>query len=230
MESLLDDSLLRIINSQHHSNTFLLAGSENGVTRRECVIIDPGLDRARIVQGLSATQWQPIAVLCTHGHFDHIGNAGWLQTQYGIPVYMRLADLKQAKMANFMMAAFKLRERIDLPEFTLIDSQTSRLFILEREFIFHPLPGHTEGSAGITVNNLLFSGDTLFARRTALSRLPGENHAQLADSLRWLFSWIDPETLVLPGHGECARIDEIRTHNLELKHLLANNAPQSANS
>jgi glyoxylase-like metal-dependent hydrolase (beta-lactamase superfamily II) len=225
LESLLNGALLRITNADLHSNTYLLCRADALGPGSDCVIVDPGLDRACIEQAIAATGWRPVAVLCTHGHFDHVGGTAWLQQTYDLPVYLRAADIKLAKLSNFMMAAFKLKARIALPEFTLLQDGDAALDLIGRRFAFHALPGHTPGSAGILVDGLLFSGDSLYARRTALSKLPGEDHEQLRRSLKDLFSWIDASVLVLPGHGSTATIGQIQAHNEELRAFMSATHP-----
>jgi hydroxyacylglutathione hydrolase len=221
IECLHGGALRRITNDDLHSNTYLLAAPGGTGAGSACVVIDPGLDRNRIESALQDCAWQPHAILCTHGHFDHVGGTDWLQKKYGIPVYLRAGDLKLAKLSNFMMTAFKLQSRITLPEFKLVDIDDARVHAAGRQFIFYALPGHTPGSVGIVVDGLLFSGDSLYAKRIALSSLPGENHAQLRNSLQWLFDWIDPQTLVLPGHGGSSTIEEILQMNEELRVFMA---------
>lgn len=218
VELLLDGALRRITNTDLHSNTYLLADAQQSGA---CVVVDPGLDHERVAGQIADSGWTPVAVLCTHGHFDHVGGTAVLQQRYGIPVYLRSADLKLAKLSNFMMAAFKLKARIALPEFTLLPDDGAVVEALGRRFTFHALPGHTPGSAGIAVDGLLFSGDSLYARRTALSKLPGEDHDQLRASLRQLFGWIAGDVLVLPGHGGTATIDEIHAGNEALRAFMS---------
>lgn len=212
--------LRRITHTALRSNTYLLAAPDAAPAGRHCVVVDPGLDRELIEAELAQRAWRPTAVLLTHGHFDHIGSAAWLQQTYGVPVYLPAADLKLAKLANFMMKAFQLPHRITLPDFTLLPMSAAQAAQVEsagRQFTFHALPGHTPGSAGIAVDGLLFSGDTLYARRTALSKLPGEDHDQLRRSLKGLFQWIPPQVHVLPGHGASATIADILACNEALR-------------
>ena len=211
------EDVCTIVNRDFHSNTYLFRTSDQNAG----VVVDPGLDREAIERALCDSGLLPEAVLCTHGHFDHVGNAAWLQTRYQVPVYLRAADLKLAKMSNFMLAAFKLTQRVELPEFELIRDDDGPVQCGGKSFMFHPLPGHTPGSAGIRVDDLLFSGDTLYARKMALSRLPGEDHALLRKSLVNLFSWIDGGVRVMPGHGDNATIGEIQKHNTELHAFMA---------
>ena len=222
VETLLQGALKRITNHELHSNTYLLADPQQSGA---CVVVDPGLDRERVEGAIADSGWRPVAVLCTHGHFDHVGSTAALQERFGVPVYLRAQDQKTAKLSNFLMAAFKIKARIALPEFTLLADDGASVDVAGRHFTFHALPGHTPGSAGILVDGLLFSGDSLYARRTALSKLPGEDHDQLRASLKALFAWIPGDTLVLPGHGGTATIDQIHAGNEELRAFMAAAVP-----
>jgi glyoxylase-like metal-dependent hydrolase (beta-lactamase superfamily II) len=209
---------VRIVSNQgFHSNTYLLKIGDDSA----CVVVDPGLDREAIEQDIAVCNWQPQAVLCTHGHFDHLGSAAWVQSTYQVPVYLCAADLKLARLSNFMLAAFNLNRRIDLPDFQLVNEGDAVVECDGQSFVFHSLPGHSPGSAGIAVNDLLFSGDSLYARGTALSRLPGEDHAVLRASLDRLFTWVGDGVRVLPGHGGSATIEDIRSNNKELRAFMA---------
>lgn len=225
LSHLLGGSLRRVTNSELGTNSYLLAAPEQTGRGSACTIIDPGLDRTELEKALCDTGWLPESVLCTHGHFDHVGGAAWLQQRFGVPVFLCAADLKLAKLSNFMMAAFKLKKRIELPDFTVFDAlNTGDITTIEstgRQFIFHAMPGHTPGSCAITVDSLMFSGDSLYARHIGLSKLPGEDHNELRNSLHRLFGWIGGQVLVLPGHGGEATIDEIHAENTSLKSFMA---------
>jgi glyoxylase-like metal-dependent hydrolase (beta-lactamase superfamily II) len=210
------DTLRVVANQGFSSNTYLLASATPG----RCVVVDPGLDSASLTLELDEAAWVPEAVLCTHGHFDHVGGAAELQSQHHIPVYLCAADVKAAKMSNFLMAAFKIEKRIKLPEFQLLEGEDPRLDCAGRSFLFHSAPGHTPGSAVIEVDDLLFSGDSLYARRVGLSQLPGEDSSTLRRSLRRLFTRVGGEVLVLPGHGGSAALKDIRENNRKLREFM----------
>ena len=88
--------VIRVRNSTFASNTYLYRVGTAGA----CAIIDPGLDQDRIEEQLAAHGLTPRAVLCTHGHFDHVGCAHHFQQTYRIPVYLHRADAALVKSAN----------------------------------------------------------------------------------------------------------------------------------
>lgn len=209
------DNLLVVFNSTLRSNSYVLRIPQGG-----CVIVDPGLDHEALQAALAECEWRPEAVLCTHGHFDHVGGAARLQSDYHVEVFLHPDDFKTARMSNFLMAAFKIPDRIAMPRFTPVLSDGSAFDVHGLTFRCHAMPGHTPGSVAFDADNLLFSGDSLYARQIGLSGLPGEDHAMLRRSLQQLFSWVETDVQVLPGHGTSATVAEILESNVELRRFL----------
>jgi glyoxylase-like metal-dependent hydrolase (beta-lactamase superfamily II) len=77
-------------------------------------------------------------------------------------------------------------------------------------------PGHSPGSSSYHVRhgeeNLLLSGDTLFAGSIGRSDLPGGDGAELIRSLR-LFTDLPDDLPVYPGHGPSTTIGRERREN-----------------
>lgn len=160
-----------------------------------------------------------MAVFCTHGHFDHIGSAAWFQRTYGAPVYLHRADERVARTNNFLLMAIKRPERIEVPKLTLVDDGFT-IEIGGRRISYRHTPGHTPGSCAIASGDQLFTGDTVYSRGIGLSKLPGERHDQLRETILGLIPHL-VHSEVHPGHGPSAHGAEILEGNAALRSFLA---------
>lgn len=70
------------------TNTWLIKNKENG----ELLIVDPADESARIEEKINRMGGKPVAILLTHGHFDHTLAADDLRDEYGIPVIACAAE------------------------------------------------------------------------------------------------------------------------------------------
>jgi glyoxylase-like metal-dependent hydrolase (beta-lactamase superfamily II) len=189
-------------------------------TPRECILIDPGLDREAIQAALDEAHLTPVAIFCTHGHFDHLGSAEYFRRKYSIDVHFHAADAKVAESSNFLMMALKLPSRIDVPEahVAVIDG-----FVWssgdDRVEILH-VPGHTPGSTVVLFGGHAFTGDTLYRDDVWLGSLPGMNKTQLVESVRRLWDLLPDGTPIYPGHGGAALFGEIKRSNAPLRRML----------
>jgi glyoxylase-like metal-dependent hydrolase (beta-lactamase superfamily II) len=197
------------------SNSYIVAADVPGGG----VLVDTGLDPAPIDAALEELAIQPAHILCTHGHFDHIGSAAYFQRKYGAPVYLHEADRKTASMCNFLLQAMGMAERVVAPDLTFI-SHGFALDVGSFQARFRHTPGHTPGSCMVEIANHLFSGDTLYARGLGLSKLPGEQPAKLRESIAGLWDELD-RFVVHPGHGPTATGADIKTRNDALLSFLS---------
>ena len=186
----------------------------------ECFIVDPGLDAAPIEAALAEHQLAPRAVLCTHGHFDHAGTAAHFQKQYGCPVYLHERDLKTLRSSNFLLMAFNIPARMQMPEVLPVTDAEPLVRIGGVMVRYHAVPGHTPGSCAIEHAGSLFTGDTLYSRGVGLSKLPGENAAELRCSIQAIWERFPDDTMVRAGHGEPAAFGWIKQNNTALLSFL----------
>lgn len=208
--------IVRVVNREVAANTYICRTVVPGA----CFLIDPGLDREAIETALDETGLTPLAVFCTHGHFDHLGSAEYFRRKHGIDVHLHEADEKVARSSNFLMMALKMRSRITVPEASIAVADGSVWSNgSDRVEIVH-VPGHTPGSAVVLVNGQAFTGDTLYRADVWLGSLPGADQSQLVESLRRLWDLLPDDTLVYPGHGGSAAFGEIRRSNAPLRRLL----------
>lgn len=183
-----------------YTNTFLLI-SDAG----HAAVIDPAAaaeDYNKLLKKEGATLTD---ILCTHGHFDHVGSAAELKEQWHARLWCEKADLGGGQFFPLQAADSGYEEggvvKVDEMEFT----------------VWHT-PGHTPGSVCLLCGQYLFTGDTLFAGSVGRTDLPGGSTRQMNESLRKLAGLPIPEQAqVLPGHGDLSAFGEELKHNWYIK-------------
>lgn len=206
---------LRVRNAVFGSNTYLCPTQTPG----GCVLVDPGLDDTSIDLALAESGLTPAAIVCTHGHFDHVGSASIYQERFGLPVYLPRMDVQTANRSNFLMMAFKLSNRITLPRFELVDDGFA-LPIGGDLLSYRATPGHTPGSSVVTFRGEAFTGDTLYTDGVGLVSLPGEDEEMLKRSILSLWDALGDEVAIRPGHGGSSPLGELKRNNRALRTFL----------
>lgn len=207
--------VVRIKNREVSANTYLCPINASG----GCLLIDPGLDREAIEAALSDHRLTPSVILCTHGHFDHLGSAEHFRRRYSIPVHLHAADVKVARASNFVMMALKLQSRIVVPEaFASLDDRVSVGGSNGVEVA--RVPGHTPGSVVLLVDGYAFTGDTMYRDDVWRMPWPEEDGEQLVASLRTLWELLPDETLIYPGHGGAGTFGSIKQRNGPMRRML----------
>lgn len=212
----INDNVILIRNYTFLSNTYLLYSN-----KKKCIIIDPGLDLDLIKLAIENANLSPIAVISTHGHFDHIGSVVELCQIYGICFFMHSSDLKLAKSANFFIKLAKLSKHIQIPEPTLMfDKKINHFTIQDFSFEIINFPGHSNGSCIIRNENFLFSGDILYEKGLGFNHFPGEDANKLRNSIKEIRNYYNLQSLLLPGHGKHTTLSNVFSHNYELVNFL----------
>ena len=165
-------------------------------------IVDPGADVESVKAFLESNDLKPSLVIATHGHFDHIGAIPDLLNAYeGLKFHIGPGDEAmlgqpdnawppyypcRAKPANVMA---------DLSDGTMLDEGGLCAKIIAT-------PGHTPGGVCLYFEkeNLLITGDTLFAGSCGRTDFPGGSMPTLMASLARL-AVLPQETRVISGHG-----------------------------
>jgi len=216
--------MLRIVNDALPSNTYIAETAVPG----QVVVVDPGLGGDAIAAELESRSLRPVAIVCTHGHFDHIGSAHDLQQAYGAPVYLHRADAKLAKSANFLMMACKIDRRITVPAFDVLVDDGAEIDLAGDALRFVHTPGHTPGSCMVEFRGTLFTGDTIYRDGIGLVDFPGEDKTVLRDSILAVWERLDDDLWAAPGHGGAGRLGELKSGNAALRRFLALDYGQAA--
>ncbi|ROR03104.1 MBL fold metallo-hydrolase [Desulfosoma caldarium] len=192
--------LERLVVGMLQTNCYLLCDEET----RQGVVIDPGGEASRIIGRLQELDVTLVAILNTHGHFDHVLDAWALKEALGGLIFLHpkdeplLMDHKVGLGAVFTAATGSSHGKVDewLEEGAELSFGNLRLKVLET-------PGHTPGHVAFHLPEakVLFVGDTLFAGSIGRTDFPGGSYTKLIQSVKDKIFPMDDATRVLPGHG-----------------------------
>jgi hydroxyacylglutathione hydrolase len=184
--------------------------------QRECLVIDPGLEPAEILNFLEERKLSVAAILNTHGHADHIaGNEAIKQAFPAAPLIIGAGDV-----VMLSDAAANLSLNYGIPIVSPPANQTvregDRLSFAGIDLEVLDLPGHSPGHVVFVIREqpiVLLGGDVLFRDGIGRFDFPGGSFPQLADGIRRKLFTLSDDTVVYPGHGPETRIGYEKKHN-----------------
>ena len=160
----------------------------------KCVLIDPGFEADPILDEVRSCGKQVEAILLTHGHFDHVGGVKAIAEETGCKVYIHQLDME-------------LPQRLTLGTVPYTDNYVEGdvLSLAGLTIAVMHTPGHTPGGVCLLCEDVMFSGDTLFAGTCGRTDLPGSSYKDMWASLARLAA-LEKDYQVLPGHGESSTL------------------------
>jgi hydroxyacylglutathione hydrolase len=205
--------IFRLVFSPIEVNTYILADESN-----DCAIIDCGCyDRSEfdeLVRFIEGKKLNPVLLLDTHCHLDHIFGNGFMLEKYNLKALSSRDDEKNRKKSVQHAAFFGL---------TMDEPPEPGEFITDRQVItfgsteltaLH-VPGHSAGSMAFYSerNGCVFTGDALFAGSIGRTDLEGGDHGKLISSILTRLFVLPASTIVYPGHGSQTTIEKERMTN-----------------
>lgn len=198
------------------TNCYIVAPDRGG----PAVVIDAPPDVDAIVALLAKHDLTPVALLVTHGHVDHVGGAGGAVARTGVAAYLHpdddfLAADPGAQLGAVFGVAMPGIDTFAPPERFVDLADGDRLNLAGLDFEVLHTPGHTPGHCCFLLRDeeLLFSGDQLFAGSIGRTDLPGGDFNALMRSMETRVLGLPDDTGVLPGHGPTTTIGRERTTN-----------------
>jgi len=175
----------------------------------EAVVVDPGFYADQVRAMLEAAGKRLVAVLATHGHGDHIGQAAAVAGP-DVPVYIHREDALAFEDAVAWGSGYPIQPEKPADLRTVSDGDVLEYagFALE---VLHT-PGHTPGSVCFATDGFVFSGDLVFAGTIGRSDFPHSNPEHMEQSLL-RFLKLPDELDVFPGHMEPTTVGRERRVN-----------------
>ena len=194
---------------QVQTNCYVLVNAET----KECLVIDPGAAAVQLAERIRRDGYKTVAVLLTHGHFDHAGAAEALAEDFGVKIYAHEAEKEtlsdSRKNVSWMVGA---EECYHADEYVSDEQELDLAGFHIR--VLHT-PGHTEGGCCyyLPYEEVLFSGDTLFAQSVGRTDFPGGSMSQIVRSIKEKLMVLPEQTTVYPGHNDVTSIESERMYN-----------------
>ncbi|NOQ31485.1 MAG: MBL fold metallo-hydrolase [Helicobacteraceae bacterium] len=161
------------------------------------LIIDPGVESTSWV---IANTTNPVAILNTHGHFDHVWCNAELHEKLGVPIYAPKDDAFMLEKSEFFPEL-----QSSYPNFAIEGDEEVDVDGIKVKFTH--FPGHTPGCSVIEIGEAMFSGDFIFKGSIGRWDFPFSSAQDMRESLK-KFKLLDYDRIIYPGHGEATSIKE----------------------
>lgn len=203
----------KVVSSPFDENTYIahIAGQP------DCIIFDPGFEPGAIFEYLENRSLTPAAIVCTHGHSDHIaGNAPLKQRWPACPLVIGAGDAeKLTNPALNLSAAFGFSLLSPPADRTLREGERFEAAGLELDVL--EAPGHSVGHIVLVCKQTepwrVFGGDVLFAGSIGRTDFPDGSFDQLQSAIHDKLFTLPDDTIVLPGHGPQTTIGQEKRTN-----------------
>ena len=186
------------------TNCYLLGCPET----KKGVIVDPGAEPDKIGSMLDESGIEVIAIVLTHGHYDHTGAISIRD----VPVFVHKSDEFLLKASNGWLPQ-GIQDAAILKKLKFLEDGQEIIFGQLKVKVVHT-PGHSPGSISLLSSDFLLSGDTLFAQGVGRTDLPGGSSSQLSESISKKIMMMADNIRVFPGHGPQTTIGMEREGNI----------------
>lgn len=195
------------------TNTYLGVNEETG----NGFLVDPAVYEPQVEDAMKEMGVRNLQyILLTHGHFDHIlGVNGFLKNHPEAKVVIHKED--EAFLTDTVLSHSMMHGLTQEPvKADILVADCDVLPFDDTEFKVVHTPGHTRGSVVYLLNDLMFSGDTLFQMSCGRTDFPESDPAAMRPSLQKLAA-LEGNYHVLPGHNGFSDLDFERKNNPFMK-------------
>lgn len=192
----------RIPAGVYAANCYILMDEDT----KEAVVIDPGDDAYNLAKAIKDMNAKVKYILLTHGHADHTGAAVQLKNEFNSPIYINEQDYKLISNGEFMYGDIEgeVDKYINEGDVFILGNSQIRCILT---------PGHTPGGVCFLVDDMIFTGDTLFEGSIGRTDLAGGNFETIIKSIKEKLMKLPENITVFPGHGSESSIGKEKNHN-----------------
>ena len=192
-----------------YTNCYFIKNKETG----EMLIIDPADAPKKIFQKVEDMNGKPVAILLTHGHFDHIMALNDLKKRYNVPVYAHEEEEDVLKQSSLNLSGSIGQIYTTQADVYVKDGEHLKLAGLDVIVLY--TPGHTKGGACyyFPEEKVLMSGDTLFHCSIGRTDFPTGSMSQLVRSVKEQLFVLPDDVQVYPGHDSVTSIGYEKQYN-----------------
>lgn len=164
----------------------------------EALVIDPGGDAPQLIEAIKKMNAKIKYIFLTHGHADHTEACLQLKSEFKAPICINSKDEEYIRKCEYMFGSFGKADIL------LNDSDNYYIGSMNVKCI--ETPGHTPGGMSFLVDDILFSGDTLFDRSIGRTDFTGGDFDTIIKSIKEKLLILPDDTIVYPGHGASTSI------------------------
>jgi glyoxylase-like metal-dependent hydrolase (beta-lactamase superfamily II) len=205
--------LAKVISLPFDENTYVahLPG------RDDCIVFDPGFEPDKVIAYLDEKGLTPAAIVCTHGHADHIvGNAALKDRWPACPLVIGRGDAAKLTDPELnLSAAFGASLVSPRADRTLDEPDQFEAAGLELDVL--AAPGHSAGHVVFLCRQTqpwrVFGGDVLFRGSVGRTDFPDGDFEALRAAIHDKLFTLPDDTIVLPGHGPATTIGQEKRTN-----------------
>ena len=185
-----------LITGPFQENSYIISDQVSN----DCILIDPGDEAKKISILIDDNNLNPIAIINTHAHLDHIGAVDEIKKIYNVPFYLHYAEKPVLESYPMSCRMFGIEAK-PIPSVDHWIQKVGELRIGSFKFLIIETPGHTPGGCCFLIDKSLFVGDTLFHGSVGRTDLPGGDWNMLEESLLYLMNNISSDITIYSGHG-----------------------------
>lgn len=200
-------NITRYVVGEVYTNCYLVEDVDTG----KLLVIDPGAMSLELINKINEKGGKLDYILLTHGHFDHIGFVHELENLFHPEICVSI-DEKDVITSDALNGSIDFGSKITPFNVTRYLENNDTIEFGNSKITFLSTPGHTKGSGIYIVDDIMFSGDTVFYQSVGRTDFPGSSSKDMMESIKFI-SELEGDYKILPGHERSTTLSYERAFN-----------------